>query len=305
MLEVEISQIDRRYESYRLKDKLREKLLLSSLLEKGVLQPVSGVRKSEKCFILLDGFKRLRCAIKLKISVLPVESIGETENRAIIKLINISNSQKLNTVEEAIFVNELYKTHQQTLKQIASELERSPAWVSIRLGIIDEMSKDVREAIFSGKFPLRSYMYTLRPFTRVKGFDRNLITSFVNKVSGKDLSTRDIDKLAYIYFRGSPEARSEIDAGKAHTILDYYKKVKTKEEERDLENDLERKVINNLELFQKYMNFVMRDIMNPTLISQDFKNTAKFLISGILKQIDDFINVIRRWHDSLTHKRNS
>ena len=229
MPEVEINQIDRQYEQCRLKDPNREKLLINSILEKGILRPLSGVIKSSDRFILLDGFKRLRCSFKLKIPVVPVESIGADETQAIINLIRLSNESKLNTLEEAIMINELYKCSGLTLQAIARELDRSPAWVSIRLGIMDEMSDTVKTAVFSGRFPLRSYMYTLRPFTRVKGFDKNLADTFVQKVSGNKFSTRDIDKLAYVYFRGSSQVKQQIEQGNPRWVLVKMKNTRVSE----------------------------------------------------------------------------
>ena len=71
-MEVEIRKIDRKYEGYRLKDKYREMNLLSSIQENGIREPLQCVEGYENKCILLDGYKRLRCAIKLKISLIPV-----------------------------------------------------------------------------------------------------------------------------------------------------------------------------------------------------------------------------------------
>jgi len=301
MPEIEINQIDRQYEQCRLRDPDREKLLINSILEKGILRPLIGVIKSSDRFILLDGFKRLRCSFKLKITVVPIESIGADETQAIINLIRLSNESKLNTLEEAIMIGELYKCSGLTLQGIAMELDRSPAWVSIRLGIMDEMSDTVKTAVFSGRFPLRSYMYTLRPFTRVKGFDKNLADAFVQKVSGNKFSTRDIDKLAYVYFRGSSQIRQQIEQGNPRWILDKMKNARVSEAGQELENALERKVIINLELVQKYINHVIRDILKPELKSNDFTKNACLLIGGILSRLEAFTKIIRRFYDQKAH----
>jgi hypothetical protein len=49
---------------------------------------------------------------------------------------------------------------------IAAALSRSKAWVSVRLGLLAQMSEPVRRQLFAGAFPVYGYMYTLRPFMR-------------------------------------------------------------------------------------------------------------------------------------------
>ena len=71
MREVEIKRIKTKYESFRLKNKIKEKYLLASILKNGVKEPLSCVDQ-DRDYILLDGFKRLRCCYKLKIFYVPV-----------------------------------------------------------------------------------------------------------------------------------------------------------------------------------------------------------------------------------------
>ena len=139
MKEVEINQIDTRFERFRLRDKNQEKVILSSILEQGIREPLQCVMKPEEQLILLDGFKRLRSAVKLKIKVVPVVSLGSDEAGAILQLIRLSNVQGLSILEQAVLVDELKGTYGMSVMEIARHLERSPAWVSVRLGIIDEI----------------------------------------------------------------------------------------------------------------------------------------------------------------------
>jgi len=57
MKEIEIKNIDKRYEGLRIKDKSREKEILSSVIEMGVQDPVRAVINKYGEVILLDGFK--------------------------------------------------------------------------------------------------------------------------------------------------------------------------------------------------------------------------------------------------------
>ena len=64
---VELSQLDLRYEGCRLKSPAAEARLLAAIAQAGIQQPLQGVELSAGR-ILLNGFKRLRCARKLHLS---------------------------------------------------------------------------------------------------------------------------------------------------------------------------------------------------------------------------------------------
>ena len=74
------------------------------------------------------------------------------------------------------------------------------------------MSDVVREKILSGKFPLRSYIYDLLPFTRVKEGVKG-VDDFVIAISGNGFSTRDISLLSHAFFRGEENVKQQILAG--------------------------------------------------------------------------------------------
>ena len=69
------------------------------------------------------------------------------------------------------------KSHAMTLSAIASFLGCSVAWVSLRHGLLEQMSLTVRRLILAGKLPLRCWLYAMRPFTRVKGVDQTVVDS--------------------------------------------------------------------------------------------------------------------------------
>jgi len=91
---------------------------------------------------------------------------------------------------------------------------KKQSWVSVRVGIIGEMSRSVISKIMSGEFPVYSYMYTLRQFRRINCVKDEEIDDFVNSVAGKNLSIRDLDLLAHGYFKGGEEFREQIKSGK-------------------------------------------------------------------------------------------
>ena len=210
--DVELSALDLRYESYRMKNPAQEARLLASIARRGIEEALEGVDRADQS-ILLNGFKRYRCASKLGIRVAPYASLGEDEALGILNLLRVSNDRSLTILEQARFIDDLRQLHQMSVADIAEQLSRSKSWVSMRLGLIGEMSPAVRERIFSGGFPVYPYMYTLRQFMRMNSVKKQEIEEFVVSVSGKKLSVREIEQLAQGYFRGPASFREAIQHG--------------------------------------------------------------------------------------------
>ena len=141
---------------------------------------------------------------------MPYASLGDDEVAGIMSLLRISNNRALSILEQAAFIDELSTTGHLSVAEMAKELSRSKSWVSMRLGLISEMSATIRAKLFSGAFPVYAYMYILRPFMRMNGVSGEQVEQFVMAVSDKDLSVRDIEQLAHGYFRGPDSFRQEI-----------------------------------------------------------------------------------------------
>jgi len=290
--EVEVSDFDLRYENCRLKQAAVEERLLGSIAERGIEEALEGGDAGEKR-ILLNGFKRYRCARKLRIETVPYVSLGEDEAAGIIGILRISNDKALSILEQAAFIDELKNTRSMSVAQIALELSRSKGWVGMRLGLIVGMSAKVRQKLFSGAFPVYSYMYTLRAFMRMNGGEKE-VEEFVTAVSGQRLSVREIELLARGYFRGPDALRAEIRQGNLALPLERMKEASAGEQGC---SELEAGVLRDLEVTQKYMLRVMGRGEDERLASRAFHAQAQLLTSGILSREAGFIRSVRRLHD--------
>lgn len=294
MQEIEIQRIDRRWESLRLPNERQERELLGSISSGGIREPLQGVMSGET-LLLLDGFKRLRCSQKLGIQRAPVVSLGADEAGGMLTLLRQSNAHALSTLEQAALVDELKGRYHLSVTEIARHLERSPAWVSVRLGILSQMSEGVREAIFSGKFPARSYLYTLNSFTRVNKIPRSEITEFVQAVSEKDLSLRQIDMLAHGYFRGGAELKAQIQGGQISWTLEQLQKRQVRESPQV--GQREARVLLDLELAQKYLYRLVAGLQQAGLTGNEFYAQADLIVEGILSMLPRLQKSLEVWHD--------
>ena len=309
--EVEISSFDLRYESYRMKNPKTEKMLLLSIQEHDIREPLQGV-DSVDCNspqthiankrILLNGFKRYRCAKKLKIAMVPYYSLGNDEAFGIINLLRIANSKNLNILEQARLIDDLANVHKMSLIDISQLLEKSRSWVSMRLGMLKQMSAFVIEKIFKGEFPAYSYMYTLRQFIRMTGVEvkKEEIDRFVDLVSGKGLSIRDIDILANGYFRGSDDLRQQIENGNISWSLDCLKE--TSNSGNDC-TESERRMLRNLENIRYLMDKIAYQSNDSRLKSPSYYAQANLVTGKILKKILGFKHSLEELYDRTEKKR--
>ena len=291
--QVEISSLDLRYQGCRMRCPGAEKALLLSILEKGFRDPLQGV-DTEQCRILLDGFKRYRCAKKLGISIVPYHSLGSNEATGIIELIRRSNATSLGILEQSKLIDVLKSVHHMSVSEIARLVDKSKGWVGMRVGIIGQMSPLVMRKIFDGKFPVYAYMYTLRPFIRMNGVNKNEVDKFVGSVAGKNLSIRDIELLAHGYFKGGDELRKQIKSGDILWALSRLKETSTNTGDC---TELERQMLRELEITQKYMQRVTCKSQDKRFTTNGFFAQANLLSGGILRQLDPFTQAIRQFYD--------
>jgi ParB/RepB/Spo0J family partition protein len=296
---VERSSLDLRYEGYRLRNEAAEARLLASIAERGIEEPLGGV-DTPQGRLLLDGFRRNRCATKLGIECVPYVSWGEDQTHGIASLLSARRQRTLSILEQARFVDELLNTHQMTMADVAEMLSRSKAWVSTRRHLLSEMSAEVQQILLRGGFPVYSYMVTLRPFMRMNGVAPGEIARFVQAVAGAKLSVREIELLAHGYFRGTPALRQAIDQGRWKWTLDQMQAVPDDPEGL---SEGERRLLRELERLLQAMQHVMTRCDSPRLQSRGFCAQANLLLASLLGRRDSFFNKMEEFYDRTGRKK--
>ena len=289
--EIEISSLDLRYQGCRMRQAAVEGRLLASIAERGIIEPVEGVDIGER-HVLLNGFKRWRCASKLGMTVVPYASLGGDEAMGIVALLRASDDRSLNLLEQAGFVDELHRLYQMNLAQIAEALSRSKAWVSVRLGVLAEMTPLVRQKLFDGVFPVYAYMYSVRPFMPINKARRGDVEEFVVALSDRKLSVRQIGQLAQGYFRGSETFREQIRNGNVALPLGQMRA-----DAGEGCNDFEQVMLRDIEISQKYMQRIIGKSDDLRLSTPVFFAQAHLLLGGILNRADVFHQTVRQLHD--------
>jgi ParB-like chromosome segregation protein Spo0J len=291
---VELSELDLRYESLRIKYPKKEERLLLSILKNGIRTPLHGVQIGNIKY-LLDGFKRIRCAKKLAITSVPYLSLGNDEAVGIIRLMRDSFTKEMNIIEQVKLIEVLKTTHGLSIAEIAVQLEKSKAWVSIRATMSRTLSTTVTKNILSGKFPARSYLYTILPFTRVNKIKSEEIDRFISRVAGNNLTTREIALLAREYFTGSAQMKKQIEKGQLQWGLEYLKKEQSTGTTLCLAP--EHSLLECLEKVRSGMQKLSIQCGDLSLKSNHFLAQANVLTKSILNELEGFIPAIRSLYD--------
>jgi ParB/RepB/Spo0J family partition protein len=294
---VERTSLDLRYQGYRLRNDAAEARLLASIAERGIEQPLSGV-DTPQSRLLLDGFRRYRCAEKLGIECVPYVPLADDEAMGIACLMRLGKDKALSILEQAKFVAELLSMHDMSIADVAQTLSRSKAWVSMRRGLLKEMSPAVQQTLFRGTFPVYSYMVTLRPFMRINGVGQKEIERFVQAVAGGRLSVRQIELLAHGYFRGPASLREAIDQGNWKWSLEQMQAVP---EDPEGCNDVECALLRELERLLKSIGRVITRCHDPRLKTRAFHAQANLLVASLLSRRELFFKTMEEFYDRSGH----
>ncbi len=290
---VEVSSIDLRYEAYRIRNHYAEKRLLQSIVENGIRDPLQGIDTND-CRILLNGFKRYRCAKKLNLGIVPYVSLSNDQALGILELLRIANARSLTIVEQARLIDELRTVHAMCNTDIAGVLDKSKAWVSVRTGMLGQITPYVLDKIMNGTFPAHSWLYTMRQFMRVNSASKEEVETFVRGVAGKGLSTRDIETLAHGYFKGSQHLRQQIISGKISWALGQLKNNHSSAPDC---SQREQAMLRDLEIVQKYMCRIISKSQDDRYRSRSFYAQSNLLTGGILRNLASFSTAVKCCHD--------
>jgi len=140
-------------------------------------------------------------------------------------------------------------------------------------------------------------MYTLRQFTRVNSIPATAVDRFVTTVAGKRLSARDVDRLAYGYFRGGERLACQIEKGNLEWTLRQMKSREPSHGAGDQLSEAEWTVIRDLELAQKYLSRLRHGLLRDELCSQAFRAQASLLAEGLVSMIDTVTPRLRELYE--------
>src|SRR3990170_4475284 len=211
MVEVELDSLDLRYAKLRARRPALEKRLMASLEEVGQQSPVIVVAGEEPGrWVLIEGRKRVRALKRLKAEAVNAVVWELAPAEALIAAYQLQDGSGYNALEEGWLVWELVRGGALSLAEVGRRLERSKAWVSGRLGLIEGLPEGVLEGVLSGK--IGAYVATryLLPFARANASD---CEKLAEKIMEQEFRSREVEALCQHYAAAGPKARSRMAEG--------------------------------------------------------------------------------------------
>ncbi len=210
-LELEWHQLELRYQSLRTHSVADMRRVMLSIHTYGLLAPIiviaSGVVNCP--WIVIDGYLRAAALKELGRDKVTATIWDAAIPEALLQTYQYNESRPWKQLEEAHLLQELMTLHEYTHAQLANRLGKSESWINYRLQLLHDLPDFMQEAIQQGRLSHWVGTRVLIPFARANlGHSKQ----FVDYLSVKNHSSRDIVAFYEHYMRSSRPVRAEIAA---------------------------------------------------------------------------------------------
>lgn len=156
--------------------------LVSSIKEKGILEPILVNKKNE----LLGGERRLRAARVLKLSEVPVRIIDVKDNDEIIEIKLVENLQRknLNPIEEGVCFQNYLDSTKHTMEYLAKKLGKTKDFIERRISLL-KCNESVKKGLMQKKIEVGHAVILSR-------FNSKLQTQKLKEIENDQLSVKDL-----------------------------------------------------------------------------------------------------------------
>ncbi len=163
--------------------------LAKSIQQVGLIQPLT-VRKNGDIYELVAGERRLRAVKRLGYNTVPciVQNDVDTEESALMALIENLQREDLHYMEEARCYAELIKNYSLTQEQLAIRLGKSQSGIANKLRLL-KLDPEVMQALYDSQLSERH----AREIFRLK--DKEAQLDAIRKVTEKNLSVKETERM--------------------------------------------------------------------------------------------------------------
>jgi ParB/RepB/Spo0J family partition protein len=204
-MELEFHQLDRRYEQLRTSCAKRDSRVLASLDRHGQQLPVVVVAGGDPGrYVLVDGYKRVRALLKLRRDTVRATCWDLREEEALLLGQLMRTGEGDSALEQGWLLCELRERFELTVDDLARRFDRSPSWVSGRLGLVGGLPEAIQSQVRQGLIVPHAAMKFLLPLARA---NRQGAIELSAAIAPLRPSTRQTEALCIAYARGDDEAR--------------------------------------------------------------------------------------------------
>ncbi len=206
-MEVELDQLELRYEALRIADASRQARLVASLAQHGQQSPVMVVAHGEDRFVLIDGYARVCALRQLGRDVVLVMALDTGEGEALILAHRLQSGRRTSALEEGWLITELLERHGLVRRTVAQRLQRSVSWVCRRLALVSALPEAVQTAVKQGLVPAYGAAKYLVPLARANAEHCGRLVAGLGKTP---VSARQLERLYLGWRRADEQARRRI-----------------------------------------------------------------------------------------------
>lgn len=206
-MDLEMYQLDLRYQDLRRRHPARERHLLASLVEVGQQLPIVVVRE-DSGFIVIDGYKRVRALRALARDAVRATCWEVVESEALL-LDQLMRQGGEDALEQAWLLSELNRRFGLSCQELAQRFDRSKSWISRRLGLVADLPAVIQAQVRSGALSAHAAMKCLLPLARA---NVGAATRLAQALAPLAPSTRQVACLYAGWQAGSSATRELIEA---------------------------------------------------------------------------------------------
>lgn len=206
VMELEIGQLDLRYERLRTRNATRERRLLSAIADVGQQTPIVVVGDDGR-WVVVDGYKRVRVVKRLgQDTVCAIAwEIGEADALLLERLLRAGEVGS--ALEQGWLLKELEVRFGLGREELARRFDRTASWVSRRLALVNELPAAVQEHVRAGAIGAHAAMKYLVPLARANEQDCNRLCDAIAK---EHVTTRQMAELYAAYLAAAPAGREMV-----------------------------------------------------------------------------------------------
>lgn len=202
---IEISQLQLRYAHTRIRRSQAVLRMADSIQRYGQITPVGVVAEDALNFVLIDGYLRVAALRRCGADTVKARVLAPDLQAALIEV--LCQPRRWEAIEQAGIIAELQGQGLSQAK-IATLVGKHPSWVSRLLGLLEMLSQEMLDAVYSGKISSWTACRVLVPMARANPEHARQLVAHIHAGA----STRDYARFFAHYQKANRKVRDAMVA---------------------------------------------------------------------------------------------
>lgn len=167
-MQLEIHQLERRWEHLRLREPHRQRQLMASLAEGGQQSPIIVVPAENDSgrYVVIDGYKQIAALEQLRRDTVEAIVWDISEGEALLLERSLRLSRQECALEQGWLLSEMAQSFGYSVQELARRFDRSISWVSRRLALVELLPETIQQQVREGRIAAQTAMKYLVPIAR-------------------------------------------------------------------------------------------------------------------------------------------